>query len=733
MKTRSIDTSTVAPASRRDFLAVTATGALGAMAAASGGLLLGFGLPARAEIRDTLTTQSAFEPNAFLRIDRTGKVTFVMPVIEMGQGTYTSVPMLIAEELEVDVDKVAIEHSPPDDKIYVNPLIGVQMTGGSTAIRGTYIPLRRAGATARVMLVTAAAARWKVEPSACHAENGQVVHGATGRRLGYGSLVDAAAKLPVPENVALKEPRDFKLIGTPHRRLDTSGKVDGSAKFGIDSRLPGMKFAVVAASPTFGGKLVSLDEAKAKAVPGVTQVVRLGDAVAVVGRHTWAAKQGLAAANPQWDAGPNAQLSTADIVAQLASASQKPGVPARHDGDAAAVMARAARRMDAVYEQPFLAHAAMEPMNCTVHITRAGCDIWVGTQVPGLTQAAVMKVTGLKREQVRIHNHLLGGGFGRRLEFDGTVRAVQIAQQVEGPVQVLWTREEDIQHDMYRPYYYDRLSAGVDATGKALAWTHRIAGSSIVARYSPAWIKNGVDPDAVDGSANQPYGFSDIHVDWVALEPPGVPTAFWRGVGMTRGTFAVESFVDELAAHAKQDPLAYRVALLDKNPRAKAVLQLAAQQADWGKPLPAGQARGIALCTGFGSYIAQVVQVSTDKDGTVQPLHAWCVVDCGVVVNPDTVSAQMESGIVFGLSAALYGEITIKNGRVEQTNFGDYRVLRINEIPQIDVHIVKSLEAPGGIGEPGTSCVMPALTNAIFAASGKRIRKLPVGEQLRTA
>jgi isoquinoline 1-oxidoreductase beta subunit len=733
MKTRSIDTSTVAPASRRDFLAVTATGALGAMAAASGGLLLGFGLPARAEIRDTLTTQSAFEPNAFLRIDRTGKVTFVMPVIEMGQGTYTSVPMLIAEELEVDVDKVAIEHSPPDDKIYVNPLIGVQMTGGSTAIRGTYIPLRRAGATARVMLVTAAAARWKVEPSACHAENGQVVHGATGRRLGYGSLVDAAAKLPVPENVALKEPRDFKLIGTPHRRLDTSGKVDGSAKFGIDSRLPGMKFAVVAASPTFGGKLVSLDEAKAKAVPGVTQVVRLGDAVAVVGRHTWAAKQGLAAANPQWDAGPNAQLSTADIVAQLASASQKPGVPARHDGDAAAVMARAARRMDAVYEQPFLAHAAMEPMNCTVHITRAGCDIWVGTQVPGLTQAAVMKVTGLKREQVRIHNHLLGGGFGRRLEFDGTVRAVQIAQQVEGPVQVLWTREEDIQHDMYRPYYYDRLSAGVDATGKALAWTHRIAGSSIVARYSPAWIKNGVDPDAVDGSANQPYGFSDIHVDWVALEPPGVPTAFWRGVGVTRGTFAVESFVDELAAHAKQDPLAYRVALLDKNPRAKAVLQLAAQQADWGKPLPAGQARGIALCTGFGSYIAQVVQVSTDKDGTVQPLHAWCVVDCGVVVNPDTVSAQMESGIVFGLSAALYGEITIKNGRVEQTNFGDYRVLRINEIPQIDVHIVKSLEAPGGIGEPGTSCVMPALTNAIFAASGKRIRKLPVGEQLRTA
>jgi isoquinoline 1-oxidoreductase beta subunit len=639
--------------------------------------------------------------------------------------------MLIAEELEVDVDKVAIEHSPPDDKIYANPLIGVQMTGGSTAIRGTYVPLRRAGATARVMLVAAAARRWDVDPSTCHAEGGQVVHRPTGRRLGYGGLVDAAAKLPAPKEVALKEPGDFKLIGTPHRRLDAPGKVNGVAKFGIDSRPAGMKFAVVAASPTFGGKLVSLDEAKAKAVPGVSQVVRLNDAVAIVARHTWAAKQGLAAADPQWDAGPNGRLSTADVVNQLAAASNKPGVPARHDGDAAGVMARAARRVDAVYEQPFLAHAAMEPMNCTVRVTKDGCDVWVGTQVPGLTQAAVMKVTGLTREQVRVHNHLIGGGFGRRLEFDGTVRAVQIAQHVEGPVQVIWSREEDIQHDMYRPYYYDRLSAGVDANGKTLAWSHRIAGSSIIARYSPAWIKDGIDPDAVDGSANQPYGISDIHVDWVALEPPGIPTAFWRGVGVTRGTFAVESFVDELAAHAKQDPVAYRLAMLDKNLRAKTVLQLASEQAGWGKPLPAGQARGIALCTGFGSYIAQVVQVSTDKDGTVKPMHAWCVVDCGIVVNPDTVRAQMEGGIVFGLSAALFGEITIKNGRVEQTNFGDYRVLRFNETPQIDVHIVKSLEAPGGIGEPGTSGVMPALTNAIFAATGKRIRKLPVGEQLR--
>jgi isoquinoline 1-oxidoreductase subunit beta len=476
-----------------------------------------------------------------------------------------------------------------------------------------------------------------------------------------------------------------------------------------------------------------VDEAKAKAVPGVSQVVRLDDAVAIVATHTWAAKQGLAAAASRWDPGANAKLTTGDIVEQLARASEKPGAVARHDGDAAAGIAGAARKIDAVYEQPFLAHATMEPMNCTVHMSKDGCEIWVGTQVAGITQAAVAKLTGLKPEQVRIHNHLLGGGFGRRLEFDGTVRAVQIAQHVRGPVQVIWTREEDIQHDMYRPYYYDRLSAGVDAQGKPVAWSHRIAGSSIVARYSPAWIKDGVDPDAVESSANQLYEVGAVHVEWIRQETPGIFTSWWRGVGTTRGTFVVESFIDELAANAKQDPLAYRVALLDKNPRAKAVLQLAAEQSGWGKPLPAGQGRGIALCTGFGSFIAQVVQVSIDKDGAVNPTQVWCVVDCGLQVNPDTIRAQMQSGIVFGLSAALYGEITIKDGRVEQTNFGDYRVLRINEVPRIDVHLVQSSEAPGGIGEPGTSCVMPALTNAIFAASGKRIRKLPVREQVRTA
>jgi isoquinoline 1-oxidoreductase beta subunit len=712
-----MNSQTLVSPSRREFL--VASSALG------GGLLLGFGVPAHVQVRDTLTSGAPFAPNAFLRIDRTGKVTFVSPMIEMGQGTYTSLPMLLAEELEVDVNKVAIEHAPPGEP-YVNPLIGVQMTGASTAIRAMYVPLRRAGATARVMLVTAAAERWRVNPSTCRAQDGAVVHAPTGRKLGYGALVDAAAKLPVPENVPLKEPGEFRLVGKAHRRLDAAGKVNGRATYGIDVRLQEMKFAVVAQSPTFGGKLVSVDEAKAKSVPGVSQIVRLEDAFAIVASHTWAAKQGLAAAAPQWDAGPNAKLSTADVVGALRAASERTGAVARNDGDAAAAIAGAARRVEAVYEQPYLAHATMEPMNCTVHLTKEGCDVWLGTQIPGITQTAVSKVTGLKREQVRLHNHLLGGGFGRRLDFDGTVRAVQIAQHVQGPVQVIWTREEDIQHDMYRPYYYDRISAGLDAQGRPVGWTHRIAGSSIVERYNPGWIKGGVDPDAVESSVNHPYDVGAVRVEWVRQETPGISTSFWRGVGITRGTFVVESFVDELASAAKADPLAYRLTLLDKSPRAKNVLQIAAERSGWGKPLPAGQGRGIALCIGFGSFVAQVLQVTVDKDGAVKTTHMWCVVDCGLQVNPDTIRAQMESGIIFGLSAALHGEITIKDGRVEQTNFGDYRVLRINEAPKIAVTLVKSPEAPGGVGEPGTACVMPALVNAVFAATGKRIRKLPV-------
>jgi isoquinoline 1-oxidoreductase beta subunit len=704
--------------SRRNFLRAGAT--------AGGGLMLSLSLPFanhQAEAADA----DGFAPNAFIRIGGDGQIVLTMPYVEMGQGTYTAIAMLIAEELEVDLKQVQLEHAPPNEKLFGNPLLGgIQATGNSNAIRAAWQPLRQAGAIARNMLVSAAAKRWNVDPASCRAQSGEVLHAPTGGRIKFGELAADAARMPVPENVALKQPADFKLIGTPAKRLDTPAKVNGTAVYGIDVRPPGVKIATLAQSPVFGGRVKSVNDTAAKAVKGVRQIVRLDDAVAVVADHMGAAKKGLAALVIEWDDGPHAKLSTKDIAGELEKATLNAGAVAQNIGDTDAAMAGSVTKVEAIYEVPFLAHATMEPMNCTVHVRPDGCEVWVGSQVVARAQAAAAKVTGLPLDKIVVHNHLIGGGFGRRLEIDGVVRAVQIAQQVDGPVKVVWTREEDIQHDMYRPYFFDRISAGLDPKGMPIAWNHRFAGSSVVARWVPPVFNNGLDPDTTEGAIDLVYALPNLHVEYVRVEPPGIPTAFWRSVGPSHNVFVTESFMDELAAAAKQDPVTYRLALLDKSPRARAVLALAAEKAGWGQPLPPRVGRGVSVQFAFANYMAQVAEVEVSRDGTVRVRRVVCAVDCGTPVNPDTIRAQVQSAVIFGITAALHGEITLKNGRVEQTNFDTYQMLRMNEAPAIEVYVVQSAEPPGGMGEPGTSAIAPAVTNAIFAATGKRLRKLPV-------
>ena len=704
--------------SRREFVSV--------LTAAGGSLLLGYRV-GEGQRGASVASAPGFAPNAFIRIAPDGSITLFMPQAEMGQGTHTSMSMLLAEELEVTPEQVRLEHAPPDDKLYANPLFGEQITGASSSIRMFYEPLRRAGATARAMLIAAAAASWNVHAASCRAREGVVTHTPTGRTLSYGALAAKAATVPVPDKIALKDPKDFTLIGTPAKRPDTPSKVNGTAQYGIDVRLPGMLIATVAASPVLGGKVAGLDDEKAKAVPGVRQIVQLDDAVAVVADHMWAAKQGSAALEIRWEDGPNAKVSTADVVEGLAKASETAGVTARKDGDPASALAGAAKKVEAVYESPFLAHATMEPMNCTVHVRRDGCEVWTGSQVLSRARAAAAKVTGLPLEKVVVHNHFLGGGFGRRLEVDYVTQAVRIAKQVDAPVKVVWTREEDVQHDVYRPYYYDRFAAGLDAHGKPVAWSHRIVGPSIMARFLPPGFKDGIDIDAVDGAVQLLYDIPAIQIEYVRHEEPVLNTGFWRGVGVTHNNFVVESFIDELAAVSKQDPVAFRRALLRKSPRALTVLELAAKEAGWGKPVPRGRGRGVALLfSSWGTYLAQVAEVEVTGSSDVRVRRIVCAVDCGQVVNPDIVKAQIESGVVYGISGALWGEVTLNNGRVEQSNFNNYRVLRMNETPPIDVRLVRNSEAPGGIGEPGTSVTAAALANAVYAATGKRLRKLPL-------
>lgn len=693
--------------------------------------LLAFHVPVRGEnepVEPPDDTSGKFAPNAFIRIDPAGKTTLVMPQTEMGQGIYTAVAMILAEELDADYSAVVLEHAPANEKLYANPAFGVQATGGSTSVRAFWKPLRAAGATARAMLVQAAAKQWQVEPSSCTTANGEVIHAESGRRLGYGALADAAGAETPPKDVPVKDPKNFVLIGKPLKRFDTPDKVNGKTVYGIDAMLPGMKFATLAMSPVFGGKIAKVDDKAARKLPGVQKVIVLDDLVAVVGDHMWAAKQGLDALDITWNEGANAQISSKDIWENLRAASEKDGAVARSDGDIAKGLA-AGEKFEAAYELPFLAHATMEPMNATVHFKGDSCEIWTGTQIMARVQSEAAKAAGLPVEKVIVNQHLIGGGFGRRLEPDMVVAAVRIAKEVDGPVKVVWTREEDMQHDVYRPVYRDTISATL-SDGKIAAWKYRITGAAILARWLPPAFQKGIDIDAIDGAADIPYDIPNIHVDYVRAEPPAVPTGFWRGVGPNNNVFAMECFIDELARKTGKDPVEFRRSMLGKTPRLLAAVNLAAEKSNWGQPLPPRVGRGICAQPSFASFIATVVEAEVDEQGEVHLRRVTSAVDTGIAVNPDTIMAQLEGGLIFGLTAALYGEITIDKGRVQQSNFNDYRMLRIDQAPKIEVHLIKSGEAPGGIGETGVTASAPALRNAIYAATGVALRRLPIDRAL---
>lgn len=704
---------------RRDFLQTAGT--IGA------GLVIGFRMPSRRGAQ-------SFAPNAWLRVGTDGAVTVTIDKSEMGEGNHTALAMIAAEELDADWSKVKVGPLPENPAGWSRRM----STGGSTSVRTSWDILRKAGASARVMLVTAAAQTWGVDAKACRTERGTVTHPASGRRLSYGALAQKAATLSVPENPPLKDPKDFRLLGTRVPRLDTPAKVNGSAVFGIDVKVPGMLVASIERSPVFGGKLKTFDAGAAKALPGVRHVVPLDGSpwtgtngawgigtesgVAVVADTYWQAVQGRQALEITWDEGPNAALG--DIPAKLAALAAEAGVKARGDGDAAA-LAGAAKRVEAVYTVPFLHHATMEPMNCTAHVRADGCDVWAATQNQTRAQEVAAEIAGLPKEQVRIHTTLLGGGFGRRLESDFVAEAVRISTAVNAPVKVIWSREDDTKHGFYRPATYNRLAAGLDAQNKPIAWTHHIVAPPILLKFGP--LQNGLDATLIDGASDVPYAIPNVFVDQVAVDLP-IPLGFWRSVGASQNAFVVECFMDEVAAAAGRDPYDLRRELLQAKPRHLRTLELAATKAGWGTPLPPGRGRGIALAEWEPTTCAQVAEVSVAADGTVRVHRVVCAVDCGPVVNPDTIEAQMQGGIVYGLTAALYGEITIERGRVKQGNFDDYRMLGIHEMPVVEVHIVPSSDALGGIGEPSVPPIAPAVCNAIFALTGKRIRTLPIGK-----
>lgn len=673
-----------------------------------------------------------FAPNAFIRIDTQGLVTLIIPQVEMGQGTYTSLSMILAEELDADWNRVRVEHAPPA-AAYINPMLGLQATGNSNSARAFWKPLREAGAGARACLIEAAARTWRVSASECRAESSKVMHDRTGRALEYGALASTAATVTPPKDSTLKEPGAFRLIGRSLKRIDTPDKANGKAKYGIDALPAGVRFATLAKCPVLGGKVARVDDRRAKTLPGVRQIVVLDDLVAVVGDHMWAAKSGLEALDITWNDGPNGEVSSELIWSRLRQASRREGAVAKQAGDVEAALGNsgegASELFTAEYEMPLLAHACLEPLNCTVHVTPAFAEAWIGTQVLGRVHAAVAKAAGLPESKVTVHNHLVGGGFGRRLEPDMAYDAARIAKQVDAPVKVVWTREEDTRHDVYRPAYHDRLSARMKGD-RIVGWKHRVSGSSVLARWLPPAFQKGVDGDGVDSAADIPYDIPNLRVEFNREEPPGVITGFWRGVGPNNNVFAIESFIDELARKAGKDPIAFRRLHLEKTPRLKAALDVVKEKSGWGTPLPPRSGRGVAVQTSFASFIATVVESSVDEAGEVTLRRVTTAVDTGLAINPDTVIAQLQGGLIFGLTAALYGEITLKSGRVQQSNFHDYPMLRINQTPPIEVHLIKSAEPPGGIGETGTTAAIPALRNAIYEATGVALRRMPIDRSL---
>ncbi len=701
---------------------------------AGGAVVFGLNLPtrSRAEERFNIPAEPAadFQPNAFIKIAPDGKITITVGQSEMGQGVLTSLPMIVADELEVEWEDVGFEQGPAG-QAFANPLLGSQITGGSSSIKAFFDPLRKSAASVREMLVMAAAQKWGVPPATCRASGGSVFHPTSRRTAKYGELLADAARITPPANPKLKDPKDFKFIGKPVKRLDTASKVNGTGIFGIDVVVPGMLHATIFRSPVFGGMVKSVDDAAAKAVKGVRHIVPVGYGVGVVADSYWAAKKGRDALKVVWNEGAMANVSSESIYRDYAAAADSgKRIEAKKIGDVGAAKAKAAKTMEAVYYAPFLAHATMEPMNATADVRPESCEIWSGIQGQLIIQNVVAKTLGIPQEKVTVNTTLLGGGFGRRIGIDYVMDAVALSKAVGRPVKVVWTREDDMQNDFYRPATYNKMSAGLDAAGKPVFWDQQIVNSSIIAPLAPIFFgapfgENQLDDSSVEGASNLPYDVQNLQVDWIRKES-GVPVGFWRSVGSSHTAFSTECFLDEMALAAKKDPLEFRLSLLAKHPRHAGVLKLAAEKAGWSKPAPKGIFRGLAVHESFGSYVAQVAEISVGKDGKPKVHRVVCAIDCGQVVNPDTVVAQMESSIIYGLTAALYGEITLKNGRVEQNNFYDYKMLRMNETPKIDTYIVPSTEKHGGVGEPGTPPIAPALVNAIFAATGKRLRSLPI-------